>query len=98
IRMAAISTDDDDATVIQMIRAGCCAYLLKDIHPNELEKALMEIHAKGYYNADVSNINHRRLLRFEQQEAVLSAKEKIFVKLACSDLTYRHIADQMCLS
>jgi DNA-binding NarL/FixJ family response regulator len=98
IRMAALSTDDDDATVIQMIRAGCCAYLLKDIHPNELEKALLEIHAKGYYNADVSNINYRRLLRYEKQEAVLSPKEMIFIQFACSDLTYRQIADQMYLS
>src|SRR5688500_8175117 len=36
IRTAALSVKDDDMTVISMIKGGCCAYLLKDIHPNEL--------------------------------------------------------------
>jgi len=52
IKLVALSVNDTDKAIISMIRAGCCAYLLKDIHPNELEKALDEINIKGYYNAD----------------------------------------------
>jgi len=33
-----------------MIKASCCAYLLKDMQPVELDKALPEIDAKGFYN------------------------------------------------
>lgn len=99
IKLVALSMKDDDTTVINMIKAGCCAYLLKDIHPNELEKALTEIHFKGYYNADVSNINYRRLiLKTKEDEIVFSEREKIFLKLACSDLTYKQISLQMHLS
>jgi DNA-binding NarL/FixJ family response regulator len=47
IKTVALSMKDDDATIISMIRAGCCAYLLKDIHPDELDKALHEIIQKG---------------------------------------------------
>src|SRR5882724_6303084 len=54
VKMVALSMKDDDITIINMLRAGCCAYLLKDIHPDELEKALVEIYSKGYYNADAS--------------------------------------------
>lgn len=98
IRMAALSMKDDDGSVIRMIKAGCCAYLLKGITPDELEKALLEINAKGFYNADLSNLNHRRLIHYQQPEVALNEKEKIFVQLSCSDLTYKQIAAKMYLS
>ena len=100
IKTVALSMKDDDATIISMIRAGCCAYLLKDIHPDELDKALHEIHAKGYYNADAANINYRRLLQHQdkQNELHLSEKEKQFLQLACSDATYKQIASTMNVS
>jgi DNA-binding NarL/FixJ family response regulator len=99
IKMIALSMKDDDVSVIKMIKAGCCAYLLKDIHPDELEKALNEVYTKGYYNADVSNINYRRLiLRTNEQEIVFTERERTFLKLACSDFTYKQIALQMHLS
>jgi DNA-binding NarL/FixJ family response regulator len=88
-KIVALSMRDDDRSIIKMIRAGCCAYLLKDIHPDELEKALHEIHAKGSYNADSVNINYRRLLQYTQQEEALNITEKemLFLQLACSDQT-----------
>lgn len=100
IKLVALSMNDNDKTIIAMIKAGCCAYLLKDTHPNELEKALREIADKGYYNGDVSNINYRRLLMVEKKEEMLniSEKEKQFLQFACSDLTYRQIAAKMSLS
>src|SRR5882762_4105746 len=52
IRLAALSMKDDDTTIISMIRSGCCAYLVKDISPEELERALLEISEKGFYNGD----------------------------------------------
>ena len=98
VKLVALSQNDGDKTIIGMIKAGCCAYLLKDTHPNELEKALNEIYTKGYYNADVSNINYRRLLQFEKDSLNISDKEKIFLKYACSDMTYKQIAFEMGLS
>jgi DNA-binding NarL/FixJ family response regulator len=100
IKLVALSMKDDDGSVIKMIRAGCCAYLLKDMHPDELEKALTEINSKGYYNADVSNIRYRRLLqkRQEEEQLQLSDREKTFLQLACSDLTYKQIAEKMHLA
>lgn len=99
IKSVALSMKDDDTSVINMIRAGCCAYLLKDIHPDELEKALTEIYMKGYYNADVCNINYRRLILQATDDAIFfSEKEITFLKLASSDLTYRQISAQMQLS
>ena len=100
VKLVALSMKDDDTTVMSMIRAGCCAYLLKHIYPTELEMALNEIHTKGYYNADKLNINYRRLLIKTKDEEAITFKEKHlpFLKLACSDLTYKQIASQMHLS
>ena len=100
IKLVALSMKDDDDTIISMIRAGCCAYLLKDIHPEELNKALHEIHKKGYYNSDAANINYRRLLQHQekQNELQLTEKEKQFLQFACSDATYKQIASEMHVS
>jgi DNA-binding NarL/FixJ family response regulator len=100
IKTVALSMNDNDNDIIGMIRAGCCAYLLKDIHPIELEKALDEINTKGYYNADAGNINYRRLLMFEDKNDPLyiSEKERQFLKYACHEMNYKQIADTMNVS
>lgn len=94
IKTVALSMKDDDLTIISMFKAGCCAYLLKDIHPNELQKALLEIKQLGYYNADRSNINWRRKAR-EEREIIFGPKERKFLQLVCSDLSYKQIASEM---
>lgn len=98
MKLVALSVNNSDKAIIDMIKAGCCAYLLKDTHPNELEKALEEIDGKGHYNGDISNINFRRLLQYEQNKINLSERERVFLQYACSDLTYKQIADRMFLS
>lgn len=99
IQMIALSMDDKDRAIIDMLKAGCCAYLLKGIHPTELEKALKEVKTKGFYNADSTNLKFRRLLQTaENPEIVLSSQELKFLPLACSELTYKQIALQMHLS
>ncbi len=100
IKSVALSMKDDDTTIIKMLKAGCSAYLLKDIHPTELERALEEIHEKGYYNADAANINYRRLITINDNlgKPAFSNQELGFLKLACSDLTYKQVAAQMHLA
>ncbi len=100
IKIVALSMNADDDAIISMFRSGCCAYLLKDTHPSELEKALDEVNRKGYYNADAGNINFRRILMKagEQEELTLTAREQVFLQYACSELTYKQIAAEMNLA
>ncbi|MCO5292991.1 MAG: response regulator transcription factor [Chitinophagaceae bacterium] len=100
IKIVALSMNADDNAIISMFKAGCCGYLLKDTHPNELEKALDEINKRGYYNADAGNINFRRLImKADKNEDVrITPKEAIFLQHACSELTYKQIASEMNLS
>jgi DNA-binding NarL/FixJ family response regulator len=100
VKMVVLSMNSDDQTILKMLRMGCCAYLLKDIHPNELETAIFEIESKGFYNADAYNLNARRLLVQSQLEEQfrLTDRERRFLQLACSDLTYKQIAAEMFVS
>lgn len=100
IRMVALSMKDDEMSIIKMIRAGCCAYLCKDMHPADLEKGLLEILATGYYNSDEYNSRYRKLARDAVKPAGwgVSDREIQFLRLACSDMTYRQIAGEMHLS
>lgn len=91
IKLAALTMNDTDSAVLAMIKAGCCSYLLKNTHPNELERALTAIAEDGYYNAD-SHINFKRLIRNQENYAGITEVEKKFLQYACSDFTYRHIA------
>lgn len=100
MKLVALSMNDNDHSVISMFKAGCCAYLLKDTHPIELEKALKEIRTRGYYNADSFNINFRRIVQLagEKKESLLTVRELEFLRYACTDMTYKQIAAEMNLA
>ena len=97
IKLVALSMSDDERTIIRMLKAGCCSYLLKDIHPDELEKALLTVHAIGHYNSDTGNINYSRLLikGSEMDDVQLTDRDLAFLKLSCSEMTYKEIAKVM---
>jgi DNA-binding NarL/FixJ family response regulator len=100
IRLIALSGRADDRSILQMRKAGCCAYMFKDAEPDELMKAIHEVYTRGYYNKDASNINYRRLMVTSQEDEKLNVTEieKEFLRHACSDLTYKEIAARMKVS
>ena len=100
LKLVALSTKDDDMSIIGMLRAGCCAYLVKDINPDTLEEALTQVHENGFYNGDAVNQEHRRKMavNYMEKQPKFTNRELEFLKLACSDLTYKQIANQMYLS
>lgn len=98
LRLVALSMNDKDGAIIRMFKAGCCAYLLKDVHPSVLEKALHEVYQKGYYNADAARFSPGHLLVQAEKTLVLSPKECEFLKLACTEMTYKQIAGEMGVS
>ena len=101
IKVLALSMDDDEETIIKMLRLGCKGYLLKDIHPDTLKTALQEVIAKGHYYTD--HVTQALLMGVNKkkngvQDINFSDRELEFMTLACSDKTYKEIASDMCLS
>ena len=99
MRLIALSMNDREQTIITMLKSGCSAYLFKDIHPTELERALNEVHEKGFYNADLHKRSIASFVKSSQDEPLdFSDREVEFLRLSCQDLTYLQIAEQMNLS
>jgi len=102
IPVMALSINNDDESVIRMLRLGVKGYLSKDCDADELETAMNSILKKGFYYSDLvnqkfmNNLNDGNKLNKHQLE--LKERELEFLQLACSDLTYAQIADKMCLS
>ena len=47
-----LSMDDEEHSIIKMLRLGAKGYLLKDIHPEILRKALNEVITNGIYYSE----------------------------------------------
>ncbi len=97
-----LSMQDDDLSLIKMIRSGAKGYLLKNIHPEELEHALNELTSKGYYypgwasSKVFSNLaEDKPAAKDSIQIGDLSEREQAFLKLCCTELTYKEIAEKM---
>lgn len=101
IKIMALSVEDDEESILKMLRCGSKGYLLKDTPINEFKLALDELYSKGYYHSDLvanSLLNSIRPSKVSFVEVNFQAREEEFLQLACSELTYKEIADQMCLS
>lgn len=98
IIVIALSVEADETSVLKMLRAGAKGYLLKDIAKEELKHALDEISLNGFYHdKNVSEILVNSLNKSPNKIAI-KEKEMDFLKLACSEMTYKEIADKMKLS
>ncbi len=100
IKVLALSVEDDEKTVLKMIREGAKGYFLKDIHPDDLKLALVEVISKGYYYSEMVTSTMVESLKPENKVQKIRFKENelTFLQLACSEMTYKQIADVMHLS
>lgn len=100
IKVLALSMECDEVTILQMLRAGAKGYLLKDIHPSILHHALLEVNSNGFYYTE--NVTNTLLNSTNSKERkggiILKERELEFLKLTCSEMTYKEIAGVMCLS
>lgn len=100
ILIMALSMQDEEETLIKMIRCGARGYLLKNIHPTELEKALGDLVTKGYYYPDwmtrkVIQTMSGKDIFYEEAKVKLQEREIEFLHYAASELTYKEIAEKM---
>jgi DNA-binding NarL/FixJ family response regulator len=98
IRVLALSMFEDDKAVIQMIKCGAGGYVLKESRPRELLEAIKAIHEKGVYINEMVSGKLLRSVADKDDLPDISKKELEFLKLCCSELTYKEIADQMFVS
>ncbi len=105
IKVLALSMYDNETSVIRMFKAGAKGYILKDCDPAELKNALEDVVAKGFYYSEMVTgklIHTINSLDEEDNQArnviQMNEREVSFLKLVCTELTYKEIAEKMFLS
>ncbi len=104
IKVLALSMYDNENAIIKMFKAGASGYILKDCEPRELYTALNDLVEKGFHYSEmvtgklIHNINSLDDNTETKATIKLNERELNFLKLACTELTYREIADKMNVS
>jgi two-component system, NarL family, invasion response regulator UvrY len=102
IKILALSMLSDEKTIIKMFRIGATGYLLKNTDADELKKALDAVINKNVYLSEYVSAKLVSGLHTDTEENIrptlLNEKEKEFLRWACTELTYKDIAEKMNLS
>lgn len=105
VNVIALSMYDNENAIIRMFKAGAKGYILKDSEPPELKSALDSVHQKGYYHSELVSgrlINSINKMEDDKSELKtlndLNDREIEFLKYACTEMTYKEIAEKMYLS
>ena len=106
VKVLVISMIEKEDSIVQMLRLGVKGYLSKDVEPKELAEALDAVNNMGFYYTDfisgklIHSLQTGGTNTDENHHLIqsLSERERDFLQLACSELTYAEIAGRMHLS
>jgi len=98
LKVIALSVNDDEETIIKMIKNGARGYLLKDTSPDIFYEAMKSVIDNGYFFTEL--VSGLLVNRIDNQNSnlIFKPKELEFIKYACTEKTYKEIANEMCLS
>ena len=95
---------DSELSLIKLLKLGVNGFLKKDIHPEELKRAVKTVMEAGYYYSNAISAKLAGLFRQNNDhnlplhQVILSDQDLKFLELTASDLTYKEIAQRMCLT
>ncbi len=104
IKVIALSVMDDESAIIKMLKSGAKGYLLKNTRPEELQIAMESVIERGYHfndlisNKMINSINNSGNIDKDTQEIRLTEREITFLRLACSETSYKEIGLEMNVS
>ncbi|MCD9574036.1 response regulator transcription factor [Flavobacterium soyae] len=98
LKVIALSVNDDEEIIIKMITNGAKGYLLKDTSPEIFKEAIECVIEKGFYFTESVSAMLVNKVNSDNKKISLKEKELVFIKHACTEMTYKEIASEMCLS
>lgn len=98
LKVIALSVNDDEEIIIKMITNGAKGYLLKDTSPEIFKEAIECVIEKGFYFTELVSGMLINKVNSNDKKINLKEKEIVFIKHACTEMTYKEIASEMCLS
>lgn len=98
VNVLALTVEENETTILKMIRSGAKGYLLKDVDKKTLEMALVKIMETGIYHSHTVTDVLLNSINGKTQDLKLKDSEIELLKYICTELTYKEIADKMNLS
>lgn len=100
IKVLALSGYGDGLTALQMYRLGVKGFLSKRADPGEIIEALNTVLQGGSYFSGYEEFLQQKDVAPAVVESLheLSYREIVFLKYACTDLSYKEIAERMNVS
>lgn len=107
LKILVLSMYENENAIIRMLKYGARGYILKDIRKNELQQALFSVAIKGYYYTEmvtgklihvINNLDEVKPGQSIKDLISMNQREIEFLKWACTELTYKDIAEKMNLS
>ncbi len=101
VKILALSMYNDEGVIIKILKAGAKGYILKNIEPEELKVALDTIIEKDFYLPDTISgkvISGLQNDSDNYRDIELSDREKQFLTLLATEMTYKEIASAMFVS
>ena len=97
ILIMALSMQDDEKSVIKMVKNGATGYLLKNTHPADLEKALLAIVKNRFYYPDwaASKVFASLNQKNNYNEIKITTRETEFLKYVSTEMSYKEISEKM---
>ena len=93
-----LSMFEDANKVLTMVKLGVKGYLLKDAEPHEFEQALKKVAQGELYYPEFVTRHLVNSINRNNEQVKLNNRELEFLRLAGTELTYKEIAHQMCIS
>ncbi|MFB9843386.1 response regulator transcription factor [Mucilaginibacter ginsenosidivorans] len=98
IKILVLTHQEDAETVLTMIRMGVKGYLLKNSSVEEFSDALLKVANNEIYYPEFVTRHLVHNINIDYNLAKLNSREVEFLKLSATELTYKEIAEHMCIS
>lgn len=99
IKVIALTAIDTNESIIGMLKAGAKGYILKNTNTSTFENNLKKIVQNGsYFNENITSTLINSIINEDKthvENVQLKKQEEAFIRYACSELTYKEIANRM---
>jgi DNA-binding NarL/FixJ family response regulator len=99
VLIIALSMQDDERSLIKMVKSGANGYLLKNVHPLELENALTTLVKNGFYYPNWATSKVFMSLgsasSTKNESINITEREKEFLQYSITEMSYKEIAEKM---